>query len=68
MGKRNAFEEDLHDPRRLLTHRRPLSDVPGALVVRWMAYIMPFDFTFKHIAGKDNPVADALSSKPPRAL
>jgi hypothetical protein len=40
-----------------------VNDVPGAHVTRWLGYIMLFDFTVRHIPGKDM-VADGLSRKP----
>jgi len=40
------------------------NDVPGALIMRWIAYILLFDFTVRHIPGKKNSVADGLSRKP----
>ena len=30
-------------------------------IIRWTVYLQPFDFMIKHIAGKRNVVADALS-------
>ena len=40
-----------------------VTDLPGALVTRWMAYIRMFDFEIKHIPGSKNQAADALSRK-----
>jgi hypothetical protein len=35
------------------------SEVP--MIVRWRIYLQSFDFKIKHIKGRDNTVADALS-------
>lgn len=43
---------------------RPASDLPGALVTRWLAWIRLFDFDVKHIPGKRNGAADGLSRRP----
>jgi hypothetical protein len=40
-----------------------VTDLPGALVTRWMAWICLFDFEIKHIPGNKNQAADALSRK-----
>ena len=40
------------------------NDVPGALIMRWIGYILLFDFTVRHIPGIKNGVADGLSRKP----
>ena len=42
-----------------------VSDIPGALLLRWLAWIRHFDFEIRHIAGRRNGAADALSRKPP---
>ena len=42
-----------------------MTDVPGALLMRWIAWIRIFDFTVRHVAGLKNSAADALSRKPP---
>ena len=41
------------------------TDLPGALVTRWIAWIQLFDFDVKHVAGKKHTAADGLSRKPP---
>ncbi|KAL6406203.1 putative gag-pol poly protein [Ilyonectria robusta] len=38
-------------------------DVPGSMVVRWISYLLLFDFTVRHVPGKKNAVADGLSRK-----
>lgn len=43
---------------------RSASDLPGALVTRWLAWIRLFDFDVRHVAGKKNAVADGLSRRP----
>jgi hypothetical protein len=43
---------------------RAATDLPGALVTRWLAWIRLFDFDVKHISGTSNSAADALSRKP----
>ena len=42
-----------------------VTDVPGALVTRWLAVIRTYDFTVRHVKGTENAIADALSRKPP---
>ncbi|RYA38525.1 hypothetical protein DD606_25955 [Enterobacter cloacae complex sp. GF14B] len=34
---------------------------PDIAMLRWIAYIKSLNLEFKHIAGKDNPMADMLS-------
>ena len=41
------------------------TDLPGALVTRWIAWIQLFDFDVKHVAGKKHTAADGLSRNPP---
>ena len=36
-------------------------DLPGSVVVRWIAWICLFDFDVKHVPGMKNMVADGLS-------
>jgi hypothetical protein len=43
---------------------RSATDLPGSLVVRWIAWIRLFDFTVKHVPGTKNSAADALSRRP----
>ena len=41
------------------------TDLPGALVTRWIAWIRLFDFEVRHIPGKRHTAADGLSRRPP---
>ena len=43
---------------------RTATDLPGALVTRWLAWIRLFDFEVRHVAGKKHTAADGLSRKP----
>ena len=40
------------------------SDIPGALVMRWLTWIRLFDFDIKYILGPKHTVVDGLSRKP----
>lgn len=44
---------------------RQATDLPGALVTQWLAWIRLFDFEVRHVAGNKNVVADSLSRRPP---
>jgi hypothetical protein len=43
---------------------RSATDLPGALVTRWLALLNMWEFEVRHIEGKKNVVADALSRRP----
>ena len=43
---------------------QPTSDLPGAIVGRWLAHIRLFSFDIKHIAGVKHTGPDALSRRP----
>ena len=40
------------------------TDLPGALVTRWIAWIRLFDFDVRHVKGKKHTAADGLSRRP----
>lgn len=40
------------------------SDLPNAVMTRWLTWLRLFDFETKHIKGKTNIIADSLSRKP----
>jgi hypothetical protein len=42
---------------------QPPNDLPNAMMTRWLTYIRLFDFTVKHIPGRRNGAADALSRR-----
>lgn len=44
---------------------RSATDLPGALMTQWLAWIRMFDFEIRHIPGDRNQAADALSRKRP---
>jgi RNase H-like domain found in reverse transcriptase/Integrase zinc binding domain/Reverse transcriptase (RNA-dependent DNA polymerase) len=46
---------------------RSASDLPGALTVRWFAWIRLFRFEVKHVPGIRNAAADSLSRRPATA-
>jgi hypothetical protein len=39
------------------------SDLPGLLLMRWIAWIRLFDFDVKHVSGKKHTAADGLSRR-----
>ena len=43
---------------------RTATDLPGALVTSWLAWIQLFDFSIKHVPGTKHLAADALSRRP----
>lgn len=43
---------------------RSASDIPGALVLRWIAWMRLFDFEVRHVPGKKHTAADGLSRRP----
>ncbi|RYP39740.1 hypothetical protein DL768_010696 [Monosporascus sp. mg162] len=45
-----------------------LSSLPGAVLIRWVAWIKMFDFEIRHIPGKKNLAADGLFRKLPGAF
>jgi hypothetical protein len=47
---------------------RGSSDLPGALVTRWIAWIQLFDFDVRHVPGKEHTAADGLSRRPATVL
>ena len=42
---------------------RGATDLPGALVTRWLAWIRLFDFDVHHVPGLKHMVADGLSRR-----
>jgi ribonuclease HI len=43
---------------------RAATDLPGALVTRWLAWIRLFDFEVRHVKGRKHTAADGLSRRP----
>ena len=39
------------------------TDLPGALVTQWMAWIKLFNFSIKHVSGRKHNAADDLSQR-----
>src|SRR5437588_988312 len=51
---------------RTLVHQlnQPMSDLPGTVGGRWIAYIRLFDFEIRHVVGTKHKWPDALSRRP----
>lgn len=62
-GVRFVLETDA----RTLVHQLnlPGSDLPGAAVTRWLAWLRLFSFDVVHVPGEKNGAADGLSRRPP---
>ena len=43
---------------------RSATDLPGALVTRWIAYIRLFDFEVRYVPGNKHTATDRLSRRP----
>ena len=61
-GVRFVLETDA----RTLVHQLnlPASDLPGAAITQWLAWIRLFDFEVVHVPGDKNGAADGLSRRP----
>jgi hypothetical protein len=44
---------------------QPMTDLPGAVVGRWIAYIRMYSFDIQHVSGARHKGPDALSRRPP---
>ena len=44
------------------------TDLPGALVTRWLAWIRQFDFDIVHVPGRRHSAPDGLSRRPPSSF
>ena len=52
------------DSRTLIAQlNRSATDLPGALITRWLALLNMWEFDIKHVEGKKNVVADGLSRR-----
>ena len=51
---------------RTLVHQlnQPMSNLPGAIIGRWLAYMQLFSFDITHVAGVKHKGPDALSRRP----
>lgn len=61
-GVRFTIEIDANTPVAQLN--QSATDLPGALVTRWLAWIRLFDFEVRHVPGTKHSAADGLSRRP----
>lgn len=63
---RDDIWDSLHTRSQVLVHQLSsrANDIQGALVIRWLSYILFLDFTIRHVKGVKNTMTDRLSRKP----
>lgn len=59
-----AFAVELDAKTLVAQLNQSASDLPGALVTRWLAWIRLFDFDVRHVPGNKHLAADGLSRRP----
>jgi hypothetical protein len=65
-GERPVTETNVETPAAQLN--RSASDVPGALVIGWLAWIHLFDFDVRRASGEKYTAIDGLSQRPATVL